>query len=620
MALAMVIIAWLGLQTPQACAAELDTPLAFWVDESGEADLTAALAAAGRDQFTSFQSLLSLGYQPAPVWIKLSLPAGEAGADDWVLRLRPPWHDEIALYDPLVSSDARQVTGDRYPHSADAYQSLNLNFLLPQTAESRSVFLRLETPHSVLLSVEVMPQLLARSKDQRQLAYFMFYVAFLIFVLLASCFVLMTDREPVIAAFCFQLLLAIIYAASMYGLARWLLDGVVGSALLNQINYLLILAYPTATVLFYRVFFSDYGLRPVAARVIEFAIMVGAVNIGLVLFGQVHAALKLNALVLSLVGLPLLLSPWLFFDLGLSPHPNRLPVWLVRLVVTVLIGFSFLGIQRTLGWTGGSEAALNGFLLHAFLLALLMSAALRYRAFKRRRALLTEAMTQQQRADKELFARQNLERFLSMFSHEVRTPLSAVSVAVERGISDQTLAAQAGQAVDAINRLVQRCLQVDQAEAEALPLEVEQVDLGEVVLRCINRLDASGQIQLKSASGILASADSWMAETIVANLIDNAIKYGSPDAPISIKLMRCHDGSVKLTICNQVTHGQDLDVQKLFDKFYRSPRAARTSGAGLGLYLAKNLAEQQQGGLTASWCGESELCVELSLPDAHLPN
>lgn len=615
MALAAVI-AWLGLHASFAYADALKTTTAYWIDKSETAGVAEATAAVSHNEFKPFEGLLSLGYQRSPVWIKLSLPAGEPSADAWVLRLRPPWHDEIILYDPEFPG-GEQVTGDLYPHSADSYQSLNLNFMLPQTNESRSVLLRLQSPHSILLSLEVLPPAQAGYKDQRQLALFVAYMAFLSFVLLASCFTWITDREPVIAAFCAQLFLGIAYAASMYGLLRWWLDGLVSNIWLNQINNLLIIAYPSSTVLFYRVFYSDYGLHPLAARLIELAIAMGVFNIGLVFFGQVNTALALNAFVLSMVGLPLLISPWLFFDRNLPPHPDRLPLWVVRLVVTIMIGFAFVGIQRTLGWAMGSGADLNGFLLHAFLLSLLMSAVLRYRAKQRQRALISDSLAQQQRAEKESFARQNLERFLSMFSHEVKTPLSAVSLAVERGISDQTMSGQAQQAIHDIDQLVKRCLQVDQAEAVAFPLRMEQLDIRDIVQRCVNRFSASDRVVIEGDDGVKAMADAWMTETILSNLIENAIKYAMKELPICINITAGEAQPVRVEVCNWVADASHVELDKLFDKFYRGPRAARLSGAGLGLYLSKTLATQQNGGLTATWLQPRQLCLELRLPNAH---
>ena len=586
----------------------------YWLDVSGQADLAEVMRHSAEGRFETFSELLSLGFHPYPVWIRLDVPAGDSSAEPWVLRLRPSWHDRIELFDPLIDPPAAQLTGDQFPISADAYRSLNLNFLIARHEAPRSVFLKIDTVHSMMLTAELLPRPVAIRLDQRQALFFLLYLFFLGFVLFSCLAILFSDREWVLASFSLQLSLALLYASSMYGGLRWALDGLIANQHLDQLNNLLIILYPSSTIWFYRMFYADYGLHRWAAHSLELALLLAGVNLLLVLTGFTQAGLRSNALVLSLVAVPMLLSPWFFFDRQQAASPDKLPLWLVRLVTTVMLSFALFGVTRTLGLMTGSESALNGFMMHAFMLALLMSGALKFRAMQRHRALVIEGAREHQRAETEAMARRNLERFLHMFSHEVKTPLSAVSVAVERGIPDPGLASRAEQAIREIDQLVSRCLQVDQVEAQAVTIQPEPLDLAALVRGCASRFEGAERLYWGSEDMAEAQGDRWMTEIIIANLLENAFKYGLDDQPIRIEIRIADAQMVSLQISNASRDSHDCDLDRIFDKFYRSPRATRKSGAGLGLYLARALAEQQGGSLQVHRRDSDQLCFELRMP------
>lgn len=586
----------------------------YWLDVSGQADLAEVMRHSAEGRFETFSDLLSLGFQPNPVWIRLDVPAGDPTAEPWVLRLRPSWHDRIELFDPVAYPHAAQLAGDQFPISAEAYRSLNLNFLLARRDAPRSVFLKIDTVHSVMFSAELLPRAVATRLDQRQALFFLLYLFFLGFVLFTCLPVFFSDPEWVLGSFCLQLSLALLYVSSMYGGLRWALDGLIANQSLDQLNNLLIILYPATTIWFYRMFYADYGLHPWAARSLDLALLLAGVNVLLVLAGFAQAGLRSNALVLSLVAAPLILSPWFFFDRQQAASPDKLPLWLVRLVTTLMLSFALIGVTRTLGVFTGSESALNGFMVHAFLLALLMSGALRHRAMQRHRALVIERAKERQQAETEALARQSLERFMHMFSHEIKTPLSAVSLAVERGIPDPALASQAERAIREIDQLVSRCLQVDQVEARAVTIRPEDLNLSALVHQCASRLGCADRLHCCSDVVGYAQGDRWMTETIIANLLENAVKYGVDQQPIVIEIRLADEHSITLQVSNASRDSDGCDLGRIFDKFYRSPQATRKSGAGLGLYLARALAEQQGGSLQACRREPDRLCFELRMP------
>jgi signal transduction histidine kinase len=598
---------------PATASADQVMARGFWVDTSGVAGLEEAQAAT----YTPFGTVMIEGFSPHPYWIRLDLPAGQLGGEDWIVRIRPAWHDEIRLYDTL-SLGQEWVTGDRYRRSAEAYRSLNLNFRIPQSHQERSLFLRLDSAHSYLLQASVHPISDAIARDQRQFAFLMSYLAFLGFVLLISVITWFSDREQVLGLFCVQLVLAMLYGASIYGVFRMVFDGVISNGALDLINNLLIVAYPTGVLAFYRMFLMDYGVYAWMRQVFLAMMSVAVINVVLILFGVAELALRINNLVLMLATFLIFISPWVLIDHSQKPKQDSLPLWVARLATTGLATAGLVSLANTLGVPLSSNAALNSFLVHPFALAVLISILLQYRARERLKRVTAEHTAASQRVIEERATRETLQQFMGMLSHEIKSPLSVVSLAVDQGIKDPKLLGAAGRAVTDINQLVMRCLQTDQVEAGAFEPRRQRFLFNELVVTCTEgRPELSARVRMASDERAEVRGDVWFSQIILNNLLENALKYGHDGGQIDIalepKTQDGQDGWV-MRVSNAVEARERIDAARIFDKFYRGERAARRSGAGLGLYLSAALASQQGGTLTFNQPQATQVEFELWMP------
>ena len=81
-----------------------------------------------------------------------------------------------------------------------------------------------------------------------------------------------------------------------------------------------------------------------------------------------------------------------------------------------------------------------------------------------------------------------------------------------------------------------------------------------------------------------------MLENALSQLIGNALKYSPSGTPISISATRSGD-TIQIKVIDQGEGFAQDEAEKLFERFYRSPRHANVSGSGLGLWIARSLTE-----------------------------
>jgi signal transduction histidine kinase len=104
--------------------------------------------------------------------------------------------------------------------------------------------------------------------------------------------------------------------------------------------------------------------------------------------------------------------------------------------------------------------------------------------------------------------------------------------------------------------------------------------------------------------------DSKLLRVIVANLIDNAIKYGDPSVLVEVVLTDAE--GLRLRVCNAVGPGGLPDAQQIFQKYYRAPQAHEITGSGLGLHIAHAMA-RLLGGELRYLAASDRVCFELRL-------
>jgi signal transduction histidine kinase len=231
----------------------------------------------------------------------------------------------------------------------------------------------------------------------------------------------------------------------------------------------------------------------------------------------------------------------------------------------------------------------------------------------------------------ESFERQR--QFTGDASHQLRTPLTAILGQIEvalrrvRPVEEyQRVLTTVQNKAEHLHRIVESLLFLARANAEAqLPVQ-ETLDLNPWLLDYLQSWAGHprcGDIIVDAAGvdSVLVEAPSILLGELLNILLDNAWKYSPDGTPITIRLNRV-DGDVCLTVEDRGCGITDEDQDHLFTPFFRSEEARRRGivGLGLGLSIAKRLADALQGVLTVESRVGQGSTVTLRLKSGSLPS
>ena len=218
------------------------------------------------------------------------------------------------------------------------------------------------------------------------------------------------------------------------------------------------------------------------------------------------------------------------------------------------------------------------------------------------------------------------DEFLAMLAHELRNPLAAISNAVavleKLGHQDDDTArirTIIGRQTHHLARLVDDLLDVARVTTGRIVVERRPVALADVARRALQAFEAAGkttqhEIVLKTDT-VWVIGDASRLEQIVANLLDNALRYTARGGRVVVSVQR--DGAEAIVRVSDTGRGiPSALLPQIFDLFVRGGGAghARADGLGLGLTLVRRLVELHGGSVEALSAGEgrgSELVVRL---------
>jgi two-component system sensor histidine kinase KdpD len=196
------------------------------------------------------------------------------------------------------------------------------------------------------------------------------------------------------------------------------------------------------------------------------------------------------------------------------------------------------------------------------------------------------------------------DALLASVSHDLRTPLTTIKALAYAMRSDgDERAATIEEEADRLNRFVADLLDLSRLSAGALVAAPEITAAEDVIGAALQRLagalgDRVVEVSLDPAEPLLLGRFDFVHSLrILVNLVENAVKYSPADTPVTLAARRRGD-ALEFVVADRGAGVPPGERERIFDPFYRPPGSQSDSGsAGLGLSIARRLAEAQGGSL-----------------------
>jgi signal transduction histidine kinase len=208
------------------------------------------------------------------------------------------------------------------------------------------------------------------------------------------------------------------------------------------------------------------------------------------------------------------------------------------------------------------------------------------------------------RKEFELSQRQN--NFLLSVTHELKTPIAANKLYLQtiqkRKPDDaqrEELLAKALKENERLEKLIDNILHAARVENRAMQPIKEEIELSHFLQNRINQFRKrypEAQIDLVELDKIMISFDIFMIETVLSNLIDNAVKYSSQSPQITVTAVR-ENNEIVFSVADKGIGISSEEQKRIFSKFYRvGDEEIRTQkGSGLGLYISQEFVKLHKG-------------------------
>lgn len=211
------------------------------------------------------------------------------------------------------------------------------------------------------------------------------------------------------------------------------------------------------------------------------------------------------------------------------------------------------------------------------------------------------------------------KQFITDANHELKTPLTLILTNLdiaeaELGKSEwlDDIRSEGRRMTGLVNQLVDLS-RMD----EECPLNLTEVAIGELVAETVAEFESLARERGKTLcstvdQGIIYRGDEDLLRRLVGILMDNAIKYCDQGGEISVSLSRGR--RVVLTVENTFADVKEIELNRLFDRFYRADKARVFTGSyGIGLSIAKAIAERHKGEIRAYKSDSKHIGFKVSL-------
>jgi len=574
---------------------------------------------------TPYRGVLTRGFSASAFWIRLTIAPSHEKREalfeqHYLVRVLPHYLDEIALYDPAMGQVKPRFAGDRHGSDSAGYTSLNHNFVIERSNQPRDIWLRLKTSSSNSISIRVLPIEEALVLDQQQDVATGLIIAALVLFWMWSLIYWWRSREPIAVALVISQGLSVLYATTLWGYWRLWFGDLLTPEVIDTLSVLFIVSSGNAFLWFHIRFLTEFdpslwGLRLLRAVLLAFPLEL--LFFGL---GETRWGLQLN-IWMALFTTPALLGVALTAKVWQSLKPGQaMPVFSKSYLIAfyVLLNlFLFLLALPTLPRRtefGIASGPIFGFFSG---LVVVVTLQLRARSIQKANAEMQLSLQlSEQEVTHERQQREAQSRFMGMLTHELKTPLGVLLMAISSSDPSQAMRARAKRAIQDMNNVIERCVLVDKLEEGSLSQVVEDFDAVQALHEVVQGFD-SDRLQMRlDATQVPLHTDRQLVGVVLKNLVENALKYSPKDSAVQVHVWRdtvSAPHTLHVRVSNLPGDAGWPDPERLFSKYYRSAGSHRSTGSGLGLHLSKQIA-MYLGGDVVYVSDAQQVRFELCLP------
>lgn len=572
-----------------AAAKDLVVDRAIFEDTTGLMGLSQAQVAS----FIPAKKVIYEGFSPSTFWIRLSVDV-PAGSGPLSLRIRPTLLDSVSLYYPLNAQDGPELELDMSARSSQKDTKIEL------PTGVNTVFLRVKSIGVLLIKTQVLTQDTAIEQDLSEIMEL--GAVLTVFVMMAAVMLgLVWIRRDTLGVFLFvHLLVSVVLHALVFGFTDNILifDGLDG----RTITRLTVIINFLSFVLLTQSLLGHVG-KPKFQRWTLFVAAIFALLIVLFFVVDRHPILKFSSLfgaliVIVLLSLLLVLA-FDFFKNKIFSFPVRLIIFIMAVSFYVFACHTML---QVLGVMEGGEFLLRSPAWRGVFIPLIILGIQWQRDNSQSQQLLQQQIekavseAQMQEQSKRLATQ---AQFLAMLMHEVKTPLSIIQFAVASMLRNRPPSSADAQrldniarAADDLNFIIDQCMEAEKVEQSDVPAKKTPVSLSSLISE-MKQIPGYERVTLIGFDRIMVLTDFQYARIILSNLVTNALKYSWPESSVQLTVEPVHLGStsgMNLRVSNTIGSAGRPDPLQVFTRYYRAEGAKKQMGAGLGLWLAHQLA------------------------------
>ena len=423
-----ILIVLIILQFKPVLAKDYINERAYFEDKTG----TMSLQEVKNKDFIKIDSVLSKGYSKSVFWLRLKVsPLVETNFRNLLLKIQPSYVDSIQLLDSADPSNTKRILGTNFSSNNNDYSSINFNFVIPGSEKERYVYLKIQTQGTYFIRTEAVTISEFINGDLVQQIVFAFYIGVLCFLFIFPLTIWIRDKDSLNIIFVIKQFAAIVFVVMDTGIQRVIFKNT-DPLLLNVLFNFNVVTYTAILIGFHYFFLKDYYPKSWVKYLFLILLIFYALEIYEIDGHNFRNSLEINSIVLTLVALSFFVIPFFGLSWEKNKNPMFTKKSIIIIYFSIAISILLTTIP-SLGYINGNSFSMIPNLFTGCITGIVFLFVLQYRNRMFREQGVREIAQANAMVEFERNKRQEKERFISMLTHELKTALSVLKLAYESG-------------------------------------------------------------------------------------------------------------------------------------------------------------------------------------------